>query len=242
MDVHMPAVKGARAMPNRTDRGRRWLDAWLHSDLVGIPVTLAGFAIIAVSFAFYLLIGNVAGVVVGKTFFVLAVGGLLGLILLINGRRGETTEGLSRAPAGASRRVLVVANEGLDSEALFEQVRARRGLVAPEAMIVVPVVASSPLHVLTDDVDTEVRAAQERLDDAVERLRAAGVTTTGHVDIAAPRRCLLDGLREFSATEVVIAPSGEHGWRDAHRLAEHVTTELGLPILELPRYAAHPAA
>jgi nucleotide-binding universal stress UspA family protein len=220
-------------MTDATDRRKRWLDAWLHSDLVGIPVTLAVVLIVAVSVALYLVLGNVGGLFVGKTLFILALGGLFGLILLLNGRRGETTEGLPHVTIGAPRRVLVVANDGLPSNALCDEVSGHDRGPAQDAMIVVPVVASSRLHVLTDDIDAELRVAEERLDAAVERLRRSGIKATGHVDIGSPMQSLLDGLREFSATEVVMLRGHEHGWREAERFAEHVKTELGLPVFEI---------
>jgi hypothetical protein len=74
---------------------RRWAHGWLHSDLVGIPVTLAAFAIIAGSVGLYLVIGKWAGLFVGKLLFILAIGGLFGLILLLEGRQGETKEGFT---------------------------------------------------------------------------------------------------------------------------------------------------
>lgn len=220
-------------MTNATDRRKRWLDAWLHSDLVGIPVTLAVVLIASVSVALYLVLGNVGGLFVGKTLFIVALGALFGLILLLNGRRGETTEGLPHVSVGAPRRVLVVANDGLPSNALCDEMRSHGRGPAQDAMIVVPVVASSRLHVLTDDIDAELRVAEERLDAAVDRLRRSGIKVTGHVDIGGPMQSLLDGLREFSATEVVMVRGHEPGWREAERFADHVKAELGLPVFEI---------
>jgi hypothetical protein len=201
--------------------------------LIGIPVTLAAFAIIVISFAVYLVIGRVGGLFVGKLLFVLALGGLLGLFLLLEGRRGETTAGISPAPAGGRRRVLVVANEGLENPALCAEVCGRGIDGTTEVLIVAPVVASSRLHALADDVDHELRSAQERLDVALETVRTAGVAATGHVDVAHPMACLLDGLREFAATEVVMLRGGETGWADAEKFAERVRTEVGLRVTEV---------
>jgi hypothetical protein len=97
-------------------------------------------------------------------------------------------------------------------------------------MVVAPVVASSPLRELADDVDRETDAAQRRLGAALERLRVEGVKAEGRVDIAHPMDALLDGLREFPPNEVVMLPGGEHGWEDASDLAERVRAETGLPV------------
>ena len=100
-------------------------------------------------------------------------------------------------------------------------------------MIVAPVVASSALRALADDVDGELHEAQDRVDVAIEVLRRAGVHATGHVDIGDPMRCLIDGLREFPATEVLMIEGGEHGWKRADRFAERVRTEMSLPVQEI---------
>jgi hypothetical protein len=217
-------------MSRSTSTFKRWAHPWLHSDLVGIPVTLAVFGIIASSVALYLVIGKVAGLFVGKLLFILALGGLLGLILLLEGRHGETTAGVSRAPAGGPRRVLVVANEGLEQPALCATVCDPQGESTREAMIVAPVAAPSRLHALADDVDTELNLAHERLDTAIATLRRAGINATGRAAIGAPIRSLLDGLREFPATEVVMLLGSEPGWGDAEKLAGRVRTELGVHV------------
>ena len=220
-------------MPRETHRIRRWGWAWLHTDLIGIPVTLAALAIIVISVGLYLVTGRVAGLFVGKLLFILALGGLLGLILRIDGRQAETTEGLSRAADDEQRRVLVIANRGLGDPALCAAICNSDATGASEAMIVAPVVASSRLHALADDVDEELADAETRLDAALAGLGQAGVDAKGRVDIGAPMRCLIDGLREFPATEVLMLEGGERDWADAERFAERVRTEIGLPVTEI---------
>ena len=218
---------------SRQSRSKRWLDSWLHSDLIGIPVTLAGVTVIAISVVLYLVIGRWGGLFVGKLLFVALLGGLLGLIALLGGRRGDTTASVRPVPAAGERHVLVIANEGLESEALCERIcsdaHGRKG----DALIVAPVVASSPLHALADDVDQELEAARLRIDDAMWKLRAAGMPAGGHADIGDPMTSLIDGLREFPATEVVMLHGGERGWSRADRFAERVRSELGLPVTEV---------
>ena len=221
-------------MSRSTSTLRRWVHGWLHSDLVGIPVTLAAFGIIAASAAPYLVIGRWAGLFVGKLLFILALGGLFALILLLEGRRGESTEAVQPAPPGGPRRVLVVANAGLQQAALCAEVcrPATRGQ-AHEAMIVAPVVASSRLRAIADDIDTELQTAHERIGAALATLRRAGVRAAGRADLGPPMRALIDGLREFPATDVVILRAGEKGWNDADTLAQRIKTQLGLHVTQV---------
>jgi hypothetical protein len=182
----------------------------------------------------YVVIGKWAGLFVGKLLFILALGGLFGLILLLEGRRGETTDAVQPAPPEGPRRVLVVANAGLEQPALCAEVcrPASRG-TAHEAMIVAPVVASSRLRAIADDVDTELQTAQQRIDAAVATLGRAGIKAAGRADVGAPMRALIDGLREFPATDVVMLRAGEKGWKDANNLAQRIRTELGLHVTEV---------
>ena len=53
------------------------------------------------------------------------------------------------------------------------------------------------------------------------------------MDIGQPMTCLIDGLREFPATEVLMLRDGEAGWDDAEQFAEHVRAEIGVPVTEL---------
>ena len=210
----------------------RWADSWLHSDLVGIPVTLAISGVIAVSVSMYLVIGKWAGLFVGKLFFPLALIGLVGLMIRW-GRSGLATDGISAVPVTAPRRVLVLANSGLDQPALVAEVCRSASRGPAQAMIIAPVAAASWLHALADDVDAELHAAQNRIDAVVASLRRAGVNASGRPDVARPASALIDGLREFAATEVVIVPSREKGWKDANTLAQQMKKQLGLGVTEL---------
>jgi hypothetical protein len=45
--------------------------------------------------------------------------------------------------------------------------------------------------------------------------------------------CLLDGLRAFPATDVVMLRDGEPGWRNASDLADRIRTEAGIHVTEV---------
>ena len=113
--------------------------------------------------------------------------------------------------------MLVVANQGLEDPALCREVCRREERTATEVMIVAPVVASSRLRALSDDVDRELELARQRVDAALQTLSAAGVQASGRADIAEPMDSLLDGLREFPPNEVVMLSGGEARWESAAR-------------------------
>ncbi len=100
-------------------------------------------------------------------------------------------------------------------------------------MIIAPVAAATWLHALTDDVDSELQAAQVRVEGVVAALRLAGVDAGGRADVAAPDAALIDGLREFAATEILVLASGEKNWVKATSLAEQIRTLLDPRLDEL---------
>lgn len=213
----------------RALRKSRFVQAFLHSDLLGVPITLAFCAIFALSLGAFYLVGNLGGFV-----FIVLAGGLLALFLTLEGRNAaESMDGVVPAGLGGRHRVLVVANAGLSDSALCAEVCQRGTQTETEAMIIAPVVASSPLHRLTDDVDPELAIAQQRVDLALASLRSNGIVANGHPEIGDPMHSLLDGLRQFQANEVVMLSGGEDGWESAHTFAERVRNEIGLRVTEV---------
>jgi hypothetical protein len=209
-------------------REKRWID----SDLVGIPATLYTFGVLVVSLALFRYASPIAGVVI-------AVGLWVPMFVFAIRERGYPEAPLRIRQADGSRhRVLVIANQGLEDPKLCEEICHQSGRSATEAMIVAPVVASSRLRDLANDVDRELALAGRRVSSALQELHAAGVHADGRVDVAVPMESLLDGLREFAANEIVILPGGDaqarHGgdWAAASALAERVHSEAGLAVTE----------
>jgi hypothetical protein len=213
----------------RALRRSRLVHVFLHSDLLGVPITLAFCAVVAASIVAFYFAGSLGGVV----FFVL-VGALFGLFLTLEGRNApETLEGVTVGAADGRRRVLVIANTGLDDPALCAEVCRRGTRGQTEAMIIAPVVPSSPLHRLTDDIDSELGVAQRRVDVALATLRSRGIDAHGHPEVGDPMHSLLDGLRQFHANEVVLLGGGEPGWDDARTFAARVRDEVGVRVTEV---------
>jgi len=214
---------------------RAKLASWLDSDLVGIPATLYTFAVLAVSLAVFRFGGPIAGIVVAVALWIPM------LLFAIQGRgKAPAALAVEAAPGGARHRVLVIANQGLDDPALYAELRKRAARVVTEAMIVAPVVASSSLRGLADDVDSELATARRRVGDAVRRLAVDGLYADGRADIADPMESLLDGLREFPPNEVLVLPDEEADWRQASDLAERLRAEAGMPVTALEGSRARP--
>jgi hypothetical protein len=221
------------SQPNGEGRLTTRLDRWLESDLVGIPATLYTFAVLAVSLAVFRFGGPIAGLVVAALLWIPMV------LFAIQGRgKPPVPLDVSAAAEGPLHRVLVIANEGLEDPALCQEVCRRSDRTATEAMILAPVVASSRLGGLADDVDAELQTATRRVHAAVAALQGEGVQASGRTDIADPMESLSDGLREFPPNEIVMLPGREAKWGAASDLAERVRSETGLPVTAVGPSAA----
>ena len=210
---------------------RPWADTWLQSDLVGVPVTLAFSGAIAISFGLYLVLDKSVGLFMGQLLFPLAL--LTPVALLLHcGREPEPNDGIHIAAGSGRRRVLILANAGLEHpdgrDDLF-RIAAR----AEKAMIIAPVAAATWLHALADDVDSELRTAQARVESVVAALRFAGVDAEGRADIAAPATALIDGLREFGASDILVLASEGKSWAKATSLATGMRIRLDPSVDEL---------
>jgi hypothetical protein len=219
----MPTHRPAEEPTDRRSRGARVkarLAYWLDSDLVGIPATVYTFAVLAISLLVFRFGGGVAGMIVAVALWIPMV------VFAIRG----VGKPPARLDEGPRHRVLVIANRGLEDPALCAEVCRRTDRTATQAMILVPVFASSRLAELADDVDEEMAAAQRHLDFALRGLRREGVEAGGRVDISQPMESLRDGLREFPPNEILMLPDNEVQWEGASALADRVRAEVGLPV------------
>jgi hypothetical protein len=214
----------------------------MGSDLVGIPVTLAAVAVVAITIAGFWLAGSVGGIL-----FALLGLGLIWLLVVRPGSKppaGATPSPPPRrddAQAEGERLVLVVANHALAEPALADRLQLNRS-GSVRIRIVVPASPDSHLRRLADDIDEERRAATARMETLLTTLRAAGIDASGRVDDEAdPRSALADGLRQFAADQVVLVRGDERGWPEAAELASKLRRD-GVEVAELNAGEGGPSA
>jgi hypothetical protein len=138
-----------------------------------------------------------------------------------------------RRVAAPGRRVLVVANRTLNSDALRAEL-VRRTQEGAELRIVAPILASR-VHYIASDIDQELRDAAERLRDALAWTRAEGLRATGKVgDPNVALGAIEDELRLSGADEVVISthPPGQSNWLETG-IVERLREELDIPVTHL---------
>jgi hypothetical protein len=200
---------------------------WLGSDLIGIPVTVGAAGLLGLTIGAFFVAGPVAGIVFAIPVVVL-------VYFFAFRRQPSDLAGIRTGPDGHRHRVLVVANDGLEHPGLIDELIRRGEPAETEVMIVAPVVATTPSHAIADDIDSEARGAEARVEETVKRIEERGVPARGHVDDEGdPMQALVDGLREFAASEVVMVPGAERGWPEAEQLAGRIRREVGVPVTEL---------
>jgi hypothetical protein len=160
-------------------------------------LTVAAFAAIAVA---SLLGGVWAGVTVWAVVTVAAV--------LVYLRQGRAQRPLRTAPAHVGgendRRVLVLTTaNGADDGLTDEIARATSGYQA-QVLVVSPGSATGLRH-WTSDVNGARAQAQQRLEQSLNRLDAAGIHAQGEIGDEDPLQAIEDALRTFGADEIIIA-------------------------------------
>jgi GNAT superfamily N-acetyltransferase len=120
----------------------------------------------------------------------------------------------STSTSAPHRRLLVVANETVDSARLHETILASVGDTrGAEVVVVAPALNKRLRHWLSDE-DEARRAAESRVGNAVESLDEAGVAAVGWVGDADPLQAIDDALCFFAADTLIIAthPEARSHW------------------------------
>ena len=132
-----------------------------------------------------------------------------------------------------ARRILVVANETVESRILHDAIRADMDGNNTEILVVAPALNSRVRHWVSDE-DEARHAAGARLSRSIARLVRDGVDANGWVGDADPIQAIDDALHLFPADRLIIAthPEGRSNWL-ARRLVGRARGRFRLPILHI---------
>jgi hypothetical protein len=139
--------------------------------------------------------------------------------------------------AAGARHILVVANETAVSPVLVDLLAQKASDSPVHVTVLAPVNQPSQGYVVY--YDTRRAAARRRLDQTLDRLRAAGVPATGVVVEADPVSALRDATDQLEPDEIIVSthPQKQSGWLrrnmvdQMHRVAgsrpfEHIVVDL----------------
>ena len=173
------------------------------------------FVIVAVAyFGVIVIAASVGGAWAGLVVFVLASGVVLAWVFFTGRKEGPMQVAPPGRHSADERRILVLANETVGGEALREVIRERTEAYEQSRVHVVAPALNSPMRHWASDEDPARRAAEERLQASLERLREGGIDADGRIGDGEPIQALEDGLRLFDADEIVISthPEGRSHW------------------------------
>jgi hypothetical protein len=192
------------------------------------------------AFRWLVVIGLCAASVIALTLLTRpAVGAIWALLLVLGGAafgyrsaRGSLPRRVEVTRGGDGRhRVLVVANETVEGEALLDEIRERcRGRRA-EALVITPALAASRASHWASDVDGAIELARQRMELSLIALREAGVKARGETGDSDPMVAIEDALRAFPADEIVISthPPQRSRWLESG-VVERAREEIDLPV------------
>jgi hypothetical protein len=128
-----------------------------------------------------------------------------------------------------ARRVLVVANETHGGRSLVDAIRARHEAGDAEFVVIAPQNRPHSGYVIYDEAVRD--AARLRINETLDAIREHGIRATGDVMDPDPYTAVLDAVREYRITEIVISthPETRSGWL-RHDLIERVENATGLTV------------
>ncbi len=140
---------------------------------------------------------------------------------------------MHRHTTRSTRRILVVANETVESTVLHDAIRTDPNGERAEILIVAPALNSRVRHWVSDEDDAR-HAAKARLERSIDQFVRDGVEASGWVGDADPIQAIDDALHVFPADTLIIAthPEGRSNWL-ARRLVLRARRRFPLPVLHI---------
>ena len=141
------------------------------------------------------------------------------------------------AAAGGAYRVLVIADESCVDPAFPAELAAHAGDRKVEVLVVAPAIGSRFARWTGDE--SQFVEARKHLDETVAALAAAGITATGETGADDPLQAADDGMREFSAHEIVFVTKPGTGTDWVERgVVEAARTRYAVPVTHIVLTAA----
>lgn len=137
---------------------------------------------------------------------------------------------LTRGKDGRHR-VLVVANETVEGEALLEEIRGRCRGRDCEILVVTPALAGSRASHWASDVDEAIELARQRMELSLIAIGQLGLKARGEIGDSDPNVAIEDALRVFPADEIVISthPPDRSRWLE-RGVVDRAREQIDLPI------------
>jgi len=192
------------------------------------------------AFKWVVVIGIAAASVIALTLLTRPVIGVIWAALLIGfgvgfgyrAARGSLPRDVELTKGGDGKfRLLVVANETVQGEALLNEIRDRCHDRRSEVMVVTPALAASRASHWASDIDEAIELARQRMELSLIEIQQLGLKAKGEIGDSDPNTAIEDALRVFPADEIVISthPPDRSRWLE-HGVVDKARERIDLPI------------
>jgi len=192
------------------------------------------------AFRWVVVIGVAAASVIALTLLTRPVIGVVWAAALIGfgaglayrNSRGSLSRSVELTRGGDGKhRLLVVANETVEGEALLEEIRGRCRGRSCEILVVTPALAGTRASHWASDIDEGIELARQRMELSLIAIDALGLKAKGEIGDSDPNMAIEDALRVFPADEIVISthPPDRSRWLE-QGVVERAREEIDLPI------------
>jgi hypothetical protein len=168
--------------------------------------------------------------VVGVVWAALLIG--FGIGIGYRSARGSLPRNVEVTKGGDGKfRLLVVANETVQGEALLKEIRDRRRDRRCEVMVVTPALAASRASHWASDIDEAIELARQRMELSLIEIKQLGLKAKGEIGDSDPNVAIEDALRVFAADEILISthPPARSRWLE-HGVVDKARERIDLPI------------
>lgn len=146
--------------------------------------------------------------------------------------RGSMPQDVELTQGGDGKyRLLVVANETVQGEALLEEIGGRCRDRGCEILLVTPALPTSRASHWASDVDEAIELARQRMELSLIAIKQLGLKARGEIGDADPNVAIEDALRVFPADEIVISthPPKRSRWLE-QGVVDKARERIDLPI------------
>jgi hypothetical protein len=192
------------------------------------------------AFRWLLVIGTAVASAIVLTLLTRPVVGVIWTALLIGfgigfgyrSARGSLPRNVEVTKGGDGKfRLLVIANETVQGEALLKEIRERCHDRRCEVMVVTPALASSRASHWASDIDEAIELARQRMELSLIEIKQLGLKAKGEIGDSDPNVAIEDALRVFPADEILISthPPDRSRWLE-HGVVDKARERIDLPI------------
>lgn len=155
-----------------------------------------------------------------------------GVGVAYRGARGSLPRSVALTRGGDGKhRLLVVANETVQGEALLDEIRERCCDRACEILLVTPALPTSRAAHWASDTDEATELARQRMELSLIAIGELGLKAKGEIGDSDPNVAIEDALRVFPADEILISthPPERSRWLE-HGVVDRAREQIDLPI------------